>query len=114
MGKPCRGRTRNQAKDGSVRVRVHPSKSGFWAKPVYIRNLEGIKEELHRISERSNAVGYLENDVDAQAVCELAESVREAIIEYQVGLTSEPPQGCTAEAPPSWLNRKRCTSRTGK
>ena len=34
---------------------------------------------------RTGAVGYRENDADAQAVGKLADDVREAIIEYQVG-----------------------------
>lgn len=34
---------------------------------------------------RSNAVGYEENDADVHAVRELAENVRDAMMEYQVG-----------------------------
>lgn len=35
--------------------------------------------------ERSSAVGYKEKDPDVQTVCKLAEDVREAVMEYQVG-----------------------------
>ena len=36
------------------------------------------------ISERSSAVGYEENDADVHTVCELAENLRDAIMEYLV------------------------------
>ena len=48
------------------------------------RALEGIKDELLLISERSSADGYEENDADIRAVCELAENLRDVIVEYQV------------------------------
>ena len=48
------------------------------------RALEGIKDELHSILERTSAVGYKENDADLHKVGELAEDVRDAVIEYQV------------------------------
>ena len=65
-------------------MRVRQSKFGSYAKPVYIRILEGIEGELHPISERSNAVGYQGNEADEQTVCDLAVNVRDAIIGYQV------------------------------
>ena len=49
-----------------------------------LRALEGIKDLLQSLSEHSNAAGYQENDRDMQAVCELAEDVRNAVVEYQV------------------------------
>ena len=49
------------------------------------RTLEGIKDELLPILEQSSAFGYVETDGDVHAVCELAENVKDAIIEYQVG-----------------------------
>ena len=49
------------------------------------RTLEGIKDELRPLSERVSAVGYKESDADRHAVSELAEELRDAIIEYQVG-----------------------------
>lgn len=39
---------------------------------------------MQSILERISAVGYKENDADGHAVGELAEDVRDAIIEYQV------------------------------
>ncbi|KAF9784631.1 hypothetical protein BJ322DRAFT_1195634, partial [Thelephora terrestris] len=51
---------------------------------VLLEALEGIEKKLYSISERSNAVGYRENDADVQAVCELAEHVRDDIIQYQL------------------------------
>ena len=51
---------------------------------ISLRALEGIKDELLSILERSSTDGYKENDVDAHAVCELAENVRDAIMDYQV------------------------------
>ena len=44
-----------------------------------------IKDRLQFILERSSTAGYQENDADAHAVGELAEGVRDAVIEYQVG-----------------------------
>ena len=34
--------------------------------------------------ERTGAVGYKENDADVNVVCELADDVRDAVMEYQV------------------------------
>lgn len=51
--------------------------------------LEGVKDELQSLSERSMAAGYQENDADRRAVGELAEDLRDTVIEYQVGL--DPP-----------------------
>ena len=39
---------------------------------------------LHQILERSNAAEYKDNEADARVVCELAEDVKDAVIEYQV------------------------------
>ena len=50
----------------------------------YPRALEGIKDELHPILEQSSAAEYEENEADMQTVCELAEDVRDAVLEYQV------------------------------
>ena len=36
------------------------------------------------ISDRSNAAGYQKNEADLRAVCELAEGLRDAVVEYQV------------------------------
>lgn len=83
-------------------------------KPVYVSALEGIKSELLSVSERSNAVGYREDDADVRAVCDLAENIRDAIIEYQVGSDLPVHQECTTEPPSSWLNKKRSTGRTSK
>ena len=41
---------------------------------------------MYLILERSNAAEYKENDIDLRAVCELAEDVRDAVIEYQVSV----------------------------
>ena len=48
------------------------------------RTLEEIKDELLCILERTSAVGYQETDADVNAVGELTEEVRDAVIEYQV------------------------------
>ena len=37
------------------------------------------------LSDCSGAVGSQQNQEDLQAVCELAEALRDAIVEYQVG-----------------------------
>ena len=50
-----------------------------------LRALEGIKDEVQALSERSSAVGYQENDADGHAISGLTEDLRDAIIEYQVG-----------------------------
>ena len=41
---------------------------------------------MESILERTSRVGYQENDADVHAVDELVEDVRDAAIEYQVGL----------------------------
>jgi hypothetical protein len=56
---------------------------------IHLRALEGIKDELQPLSERSSAVGYQENDADRHAISELAEELRDTIIEYQV--SPDPP-----------------------
>ena len=47
--------------------------------PELLRTLEGIKDRLQSLSERSQ-----ETYKDMQAVCGLAEDVRDAVIDYQV------------------------------
>ena len=37
------------------------------------------------ISDCSNTPGYQRNDADVHTVCKLAEALRDAIVEYQVG-----------------------------
>lgn len=59
------------------------------------RTLEKIKDKLRVILERTSLIGYQENDADARAVGELAQDVRDAVIEYQVG----PNPSVTARAP---------------
>lgn len=44
---------------------------------------------MQPLSERASAAGYQENDKDGHAVSELAEDLRDVIVEYQVGL--DPP-----------------------
>ena len=46
--------------------------------------LGGIKNELLSLSNRSGVDGYQQNEEDLGAVGELAEALREAIVEYQV------------------------------
>jgi hypothetical protein len=48
------------------------------------RALGGIKNELLSLSNRSGVDGYQQNEEDLGAVGELAEALREAIVEYQV------------------------------
>ena len=56
------------------------------------RTLEEIKDELQSMLERTSAVGYKETDADVHTVGELAEDVRDAVIEYQVSPTFDHPQ----------------------
>jgi len=51
----------------------------------HLRALEGIKDELQILSERCSAAGYKENEADGHAISELAEDLRDAVLEYQVG-----------------------------
>ena len=51
------------------------------------RALERIKDGLQPLSERCSAIGYQENYVDGHAMSELAGDLRDAMIEYQVGLS---------------------------
>ena len=43
------------------------------------------------ISDRSNAPGYQKNEADMRAVCELAEALRDAVVEYKVRINFEAP-----------------------
>lgn len=63
----------------------HPSFVGGTPCLLLPSALEGIKDELQSLSERSSAADYQENDADRRAACELAEDLRDAVIEYQVG-----------------------------
>ena len=78
----------------------------------YLRTLEGIKDELRILSDRSSAGGYKENEADGRALSELAEDLRDAVIEYQVGPDPWSPIQSFAEALRSLLNRSQCTSKT--
>jgi len=57
-----------------------------------LRTLEGIKDELLVISDHSNTAGYQTNEADVHAVCELADVLRDAIVEYQVCVNLETSQ----------------------
>ena len=74
--------------------------------------LEGIKDELQSLSERFSAAGYQENDADRRAVCELAEDLRDAVIEYQVGPDPSTVHNIPVEAVHSSPNRGKYTTRT--
>jgi hypothetical protein len=52
----------------------------------YPSTLEGIKDELLSLSNRSSLAGYQQNEEDLCAVCELTEALRDAIVEYQVSI----------------------------
>ena len=81
---------------------------------IHLRALEDINNELQSLSDRSSVTGYQENETDAHAVCEVAESLRDTILEYQVSTNIK--ILCSSEifteVPRSSLNRKHCTSRT--
>lgn len=49
-----------------------------------IRTLEGIKDRLQLLSERSGTGVHAENEGDVTIVCDLADDLRDAIVEYQV------------------------------
>ena len=49
------------------------------------RALEGIKDKLQILSERSGTAGYVEKEGDMIAACDLADDLRDVIVEYQVG-----------------------------
>ena len=53
------------------------------------RTLEGIKDKLERLSERSTTSGRTENEGDMTTACDLADDLRDAIVEYQVRTDSE-------------------------
>ena len=95
-------------------MRGHAYQSALYVKPIYFRALEEIKDELHPISERASAVGYRENDADVQAVCELAENVRDAIIGYQVSPRPQVAPGSPFKSSSRWLNKKQYMSRAVK
>jgi len=50
-----------------------------------IRTLEGIKDKLQLLSEHSGAAEHTENEEGVATARDLADNLRDAIIEYQVG-----------------------------
>jgi len=68
--------------------------SSFTSERLYLphpRALEGIRDELLEISDRCDAPDYERNKADVRAVRELAETLRDAIVEYQVRTSPEVP-----------------------
>ena len=63
---------------------VLPTRSEREPTLILRRALEVIKDVLCKILKLSNAAEYKDNEADARVVCELAEDVRDAVIEYQV------------------------------
>ena len=57
-------------------------------------------------------VGYQESRKDMQAVCGLAEDIRDTVIEYQVGPNPSIPSGCPVKMARRFTNKKCCTTRT--
>jgi len=68
----------------------------------HLRALERIVDELQPLSKRSSAPDYQETDSDGQIISELAEDLRDAVMEYQVGLGP----------PVSYRTLKRCAARS--
>lgn len=64
----------------------HPSIVHGYLSQSYPRALGRIENELWTRFERSKVVGYQEDEADRHAMSELVEDVRDAVIEYQVGL----------------------------
>jgi len=56
---------------------------------VGLRALEGIKDKLQPLSERSDTTEHAEREADMITVCDLADDLRDAIIEYQVSTEIE-------------------------
>ena len=74
------------------------------------RTLKDIENELLVISDHSNAVGYKRNEADMCVVCELADALRDAIVEYQVRVDLETPgkpSELFADAANSLPNRRK-------
>jgi len=61
----------------------HPPQTTVCAKPV-LRALEGIKDKLRFLSEQSGTAEHAEKEGDRIAVCDLADDLRDVIVEYQV------------------------------
>jgi len=57
------------------------------------RALEGIKDKLELLSERSGTAQHPEKEGDMIAACDLADDLRDAIVEYQVGIIIEKHSG---------------------
>ena len=66
---------------------------------------------MQSILERAGTVGYQGNDADERAVAELAEDVRDAVIEYQVSPNLLVIFRIRVEATSSSVNRTRYMSR---
>ena len=74
------------------------------------RALEGIKDKLRVLSERSSAADYKQNEVDTSAACDLADDLRDAVVEYQVGTGIKPYTEWPTHAVCRLLSRRPCTS----
>lgn len=63
------------------------------------------------IFERSNFDGYQGNDADERTVCELAERVKDAVVEFQVSSSLPGAIKDASLSQSSLLSRKQFTSR---
>ena len=54
-----------------------------------LRALEGIKDRLQSLSDISATPGHTDNEGDMITACEIADDLRDAIVEYQVGANAE-------------------------
>ena len=66
----------------------HPPSTTTHVDPVH-RALEGIKDKLQLLSEPSGASEHTEKEGDMNTVCDLADGLRDAIVEYQVSIDIE-------------------------
>ena len=64
------------------------SSSAAKNKPPYTgaRALEGIKDKLQLLSEHSGTAEDAEKEGDMNALCDLVDDLRDAIVEYQVSI----------------------------
>jgi hypothetical protein len=60
------------------------------------RALAGIKSKLERLFQQATADGKTKKGEDITVACDLAEDLRDVIVEYQVSIYRKP-------APDSWL-----------
>jgi hypothetical protein len=110
-GRGCREEYRGvQATGNFIRVRLSSSASDCTLSRSQSSRRD--QEQASTLSEGSGTTEYTEKEGDMVAVCDLADDLRDAIVEYQVGVPEKMPTIGSAHSAQSSRNRMQSTSKT--